>query len=232
MSLMGSLYIGSSGLRTSQNALNTTAHNMANVGTPGYVRQIVQQSARQYNTISINGSAIAPQQLGLGVLYSETKTQRDVFLDKAFRKESGRSAFYEVSTAALEEIENLFQELDGEAFAKSLENLWKAIQDLANEPEQASRQSIFVQRSYEFILRADAVYQGLADYQDNINQSIKSDIERINEIGHSIKELNDQIRRIEAGKMENANDQRNIRDRLVDELSALADISYYSRCFR
>ncbi|MCL2719279.1 MAG: flagellar hook-associated protein FlgK [Lachnospiraceae bacterium] len=231
MSLMGSLYTGSSGLRTSQNALNTTAHNMANVGTPGYVRQIVQQSARSYNTISINGSAIGPQQLGLGVVYSETKTQRDVFLDKAFRKESGRSAFYEVSTVALEEIENLFQELDGEAFAKSLDNLWKSIQDLANEPDQASRQSIFVQRSYEFILRADAVYQGLADYQDNINQSIKSDIDRINEIGHAIKDLNDRIRRIEAGKVENANDLRNIRDNLVDELSALADITYFHDAF-
>ena len=36
---MGSLYIGSSGLRTSQNALNTTANNLANVDTTGYVRQ-------------------------------------------------------------------------------------------------------------------------------------------------------------------------------------------------
>ena len=31
MPLMGSLYIGSSGLQTSQNALNTTAHNLSNV---------------------------------------------------------------------------------------------------------------------------------------------------------------------------------------------------------
>ena len=231
MSLMGSLYIGSSGLRTSQNALNTTAHNMANVNTPGYVRQIVQQSTRSFNTISINGSAIAPQQLGLGVVYSETKTQRDVFLDRAFRKESGRSAFYEVSTQTLEEIDNLFQELDGEAFAKSLTNLWNAIQDLANEPDQASRQSVFVQRAYEFLLRADSVYQGLADYQDNINASISKDIDRINEIGHSIRQLNEQIRRIEAGKMENANDLRNIRDRLLDELSSLADVSYFYDAF-
>jgi len=231
MSLMGSLYVGSSGLRTSQNALNTTAHNMANVNTPGYVRQMVQQSTRAYNTISINGSAIAPQQLGLGVVYSETKTQRDIFLDRAFRKESGRSAFYEVSSKTLEEIENLFQELDGEAFANSLNNLWKSIQDLANEPDQASRQSIFVQRSYEFLLRADSVYQGLADYQDNINQSIRSDIDRINEIGHAIKQLNDQIRRIEAGKVENANDLHNIRDRLLDELAGLADVSYFYDAF-
>ena len=34
----GSFYVGSSGLKNSQNALNTTANNMANVNTTGYVR--------------------------------------------------------------------------------------------------------------------------------------------------------------------------------------------------
>ena len=43
MSLFGSLYIGVSGLQTSQNALNTTAHNMSNIDTVGYTRQQVQQ---------------------------------------------------------------------------------------------------------------------------------------------------------------------------------------------
>ena len=37
MSLFGSLYIGNSGLQTSQNALNTTAHNMTNADTRVYV---------------------------------------------------------------------------------------------------------------------------------------------------------------------------------------------------
>ena len=53
MSLFGSLYIGNSGLQTSQNALNTTAHNMTNADTRGYVRQQVQQGTRFYNTISL-----------------------------------------------------------------------------------------------------------------------------------------------------------------------------------
>ena len=38
MPLMGSLYIGSSGLQTSQNALNTTAHNLSNIDTTGYLQ--------------------------------------------------------------------------------------------------------------------------------------------------------------------------------------------------
>ena len=35
----GSMYIGASGLQSAQNALNTTANNLANVDTKGYVRQ-------------------------------------------------------------------------------------------------------------------------------------------------------------------------------------------------
>ena len=34
-----SLMVGVSGLRSSQNAINATSHNLANVNTPGYVRQ-------------------------------------------------------------------------------------------------------------------------------------------------------------------------------------------------
>ena len=45
MSLMGSLYLGVSGLQTSNNALNTTGHNMSNLDTVGYTRQQVSQSA-------------------------------------------------------------------------------------------------------------------------------------------------------------------------------------------
>ena len=36
---MGSLYIGVSGLHSAQTALNTTAHNLANINTEGYTRQ-------------------------------------------------------------------------------------------------------------------------------------------------------------------------------------------------
>ena len=66
MSLMGSLYVGQSGLQTGQNALNTTAHNMSNVDTVGYTRQQVQQTARTYRTLSKTNSANAYQQAGLG----------------------------------------------------------------------------------------------------------------------------------------------------------------------
>ena len=224
MSLFGSLYIGSSGLQTSQNALNTTAHNMSNIDTIGYTRQQVQLGSRTYRTISTSASAVSYQQTGLGVNYTQVKQIRDYFLDKTYRRESGRSAFYEESSVAVEEVENLFQELDGEAFADSIENLWYSVQELAKDPGNAVNQGVFVQRCSEFLTRANAVYTGLCEYQDNLNYKIAQEVDTMNAYAKRICELNQEILKIEAGKIEKANDLRDERNLLIDELSAMGYI--------
>ncbi len=80
MPLMGSLYIGASGLQTHQNALNTTAHNLSNVDTTGYVRQQVQLTGKPYITLSVDPKAVNNKQYGLGVNYTRVKQVRDYFL--------------------------------------------------------------------------------------------------------------------------------------------------------
>ena len=71
MPLMGSFYVGNSGLTSSQNALNTTAHNITNADTKGYVRQQTLLGDKDYNTLSVNISGISNKQSGLGVTYQE-----------------------------------------------------------------------------------------------------------------------------------------------------------------
>lgn len=226
MPLMGSLYIGNSGLQTSQNALNTTAHNMTNADTKGYVRQQVQLGTKVYNTIRVDYKSVANQQIGLGVSYSKVKQVRDYFLDQTYRRESGRSAFYEVSSGALEEIESLLDELNGESFQESLEGLWTAIQEMAKDPSSAVTQGLLIQKSSQFIERAKAVYNGMCDYQDNLNQQIKGKVDTINEYAQRIKLLNDEIVKIECAGFESANDLRDERNRMLDELSTMAKITY------
>ena len=181
MSLMGSLWTGVSGLQTSNNALNTTAHNMSNMDTVGYTRQQVSQGTRPYVTIEKNNKTNW-KQLGLGVNYTLTRQERDYFLDKNYRRESGRSAFYDVSTSTMEEIEYILGEsesggsIEGHEFSESLSNLWVAIQELSKDPTSSVNQNLFVTRSYEFITRASAVYTSLCQYQDNLNYNIGSNM--------------------------------------------------------
>ena len=71
MPLMGSVYVGTSGLQTSQNSLNTTAHNLSNLGTTGFVRQQVLLGDRLYNTLQKGSVNVSSQQVGLGVTYEK-----------------------------------------------------------------------------------------------------------------------------------------------------------------
>lgn len=227
MPLMGSLYIGTSALQASQNALNTTAHNMSNIDTTGYVRQIVSLSDKRYNTISVNTSSISNQQLGLGVTYSAVTQVRNYFLDQAYRKESGRSAFYEASYETFTEIQDVFGELDDKStFSNTLKNLWESVQELAKEPSNTVKQGLLVQRASQFLSHAKEVYTSLQSYQDNLNLQVESQVEKINKYGKQINELNQQINAIESGGVEHANDLRDARNQILDELSSLVNISY------
>ncbi len=222
---MGSLYVGSSGLQTSQNALNTTAHNLSNVETVGYTRQQVQQSAKTYNTLSINPEGIANQQIGLGVTYSRVKQVRDIFLDTTYRKESGRCSFYQTTTETMEEVESLLGELNGEAFQTNMNDLWTAVQELVKDPSSSIVQGLLVQRAGEFVERAVNIYEGMTFYQNNLNLQIAQQVGIINDYGQKILKLNEQIRCVEAGGIERANDYRDARNQLLDELGSLVNIS-------
>ena len=226
MPLMGSLYIGKSGLQTGQNALNTTAHNMSNADTVGYVRQQVLLGTTIYNTIKVDYNAVSSQQIGLGVEYSKTRQVRDYFLDQTYRKESGRCEFYTVSKDALEEIEFLLDEINGETFQDSLDDLWISVQELTKDPSSSVTQGLLIERCSEFLARAQSVYGGLIDYQNNLNNSIKNKVDTINDHAKQIKVLNDRIRNIECGGFESANDLRDVRNQLVDELAAMGNINY------
>ena len=234
MPLMGSFYVGLSGLQTGQNALNTTAHNLSNIDTEGYTRQQTLLATRRYNTLKKDYQAVSNQEVGLGVLYAASRQVRDVFLDKTFRKESGRSAFYEVQASSLEEVENLLGEMEGENFQKTVSDLWTAIQELAKDPGNSVNQGLLVQSCSAFVDRSKAVYSALEEYQNNLNRQVYEKVTKINEYGKQLVELNDKIRQIEITNTrinnleinERANDLRDTRNAILDELSKLCDITF------
>jgi len=231
MSLMANLYVGTSGLQTSQNALNTTAHNMANIDTDGYTRQQVSQGTKAYQTLEQRNNCIAWKQIGTGVEYNNCKQVRSTFLDRSYRQESGRYAFYDISKKAIEEIEDQLQEMNGTEFAESLNNMWTAVQELAKDPTSAVTQSAMVTRANEFLTRAKSVYDGLVSYQENLDSTVSDMVKTINSYGDKIKALNEDIVNIESGRTEKANDLRDTRNQLLDKLGEYGKIEYSEDVF-
>ena len=220
----GSLYVGASGLQTQQNALNVVANNLANVNTKGYVRQQVVFADRNYTSFA--SASIITQRAGLGVDIGDVVHARDLFLDKAYRSATGRQAFYAASYDAVSEVETYLQETQGQAFQTSLADLYEAFSEFAKDPSDAVNQNLVMQKASLFVSRVSSLNQGLQSYQSTINRKISDDVDRINELGTKIQELNLQIQRVEAGKVETAMDLRDQRDLYLDELSSLAKVSY------
>ncbi len=219
---MGSLYIGASGLQNSQNALNTTANNLANTDTKGYVRQQVLFADRSY--VTFKSAAISKQQAGLGLAIADVVHTRDMFLDKYYRRENGRQTFYETNYLAVQDVEDIFQELEGMQYQNILEDFWDSFEELSKGPNTEVNQNLVVQKATLFIERSQGIYQNMREYQKRINIKIREGIDRINELGHTIQELNQEIMRIESGGVETAMTLRDERDNALDELSALAKV--------
>lgn len=222
---MGSLYIGASGLQNSQNALNTTANNLANVETTGYVRQQVLFSDRDYNTFDVT-AAISKQQAGLGVNIADVVHTRDYFLDKYYRTENGRQAFYEATNDAVQEVITSFQELEGQAFQNGMYDFWTAFQEFAKIPDDTVNQNLVIQKATLFLERSQGIYDNMKSYQNQINLKVSDAVDRINELGRTIQKLNMQIQKVEAGNIETAMTLRDERDNALDELSQYAEVTF------
>lgn len=224
MSLMTQLYIGVSGLRAQQNAINTTSHNLSNIYTEGYVRQQVGMVDNIY--YRYGWSAVNTKQLGLGVVSAETRHLRDLLLDRAYRQESGRQQFYAARYEAAEEVQDIFGELEGEQFQESVSDLWEAMSELVKEPDSVVARAALVMSSEAFISRANTIYQELIDYQGKINQKVIDTVDRINQLADEIFYLNRKITVVEAANVETAADWRDQRDLALDELGTLIKIDY------
>ena len=221
---MGNFYVGVTGMQASQYAMNTTAHNLANAGTKGYSRQQVLLSDRSY--INIGNTPIGPKLEGLGTKIEDVRLIRDRFVDKSYRNELGREMFYQSKYDVVSEVQNYFGELEGSDFRTYMQNLWSAAQELQKETNSIVTRSSYIASAVTFADQANEIYKELTTYQKNLNAEIKDQVDKINDIAEKIYDLNHKIVAVEASKVESANDYRDQRDALLDELSGLASIGY------
>ncbi len=221
--MMSALYVGLSGLVQSSYALNTTANNLANVNTDGYVRQQVVFKDTNYETTHTFATNVL--QVGLGVSIQEVSHVRDLFLDAAYRRENGRESFYTQVYDSMYEVQTQLGELDDIPFSNTINDILEYINEVAKQPDDNVARAGLVQGAVTFLDKANSIYEGLVTYQQNINEAVKTMTARINEIGYAIRDLNRKIAGIEAGGIETASTLRDERDLLIDELSGYAKIS-------
>ena len=218
---MGRLSVGVTGLQTSQYALNATAHNLTNTQTEGYTRQQVLLTDQSYNRVATDSYYI--NNVGMGVVTAQIRQVRDQFADDTYRTESGRMSYYKAQYETVSEIENYFGELEGKDFNTTLNDMWTSMQELQKESNSIVTRSSFISNALTLIDRVQTIRSSLIEYQRNLNTEIKDQVKTVNDLASTIYELNQQIRAVEAGNVEKANDLKDKRNQALDKLSSIVN---------
>lgn len=221
-STFGGLNILSRSLYANQASLDTVGHNIANAGTDGYSRQRVNLV-----TASPSGEVYGRYKnfAGSGVTIASITRARDIFADRQLWKESASLGYCEVSSTSLSKLEEIFTEPSDTGVQTVLNQFWTSLQTLSTNASDASARATVAQRGTAVVDAIKHAAQQLKDSAENVNFEITSSVGKINQITESISKLNEQIYFTEFSGTNNANDLRDSRDLLVDQLSKLVDVS-------
>ena len=214
------LNIAYTGLLASNAALNTTSNNIANVQTEGYSRQqVTQQAASALRVFQNYGSA------GAGVETLAVERVRDEFYDgrywdnNSFVGEYGQKEYY------MTQIEAYFDDNGKNAGFKTVfdQLMITGLEELMKTPSDNTAKSQFVGYAGGLAEYFNGVSGNLEKLQQDINQEIKLKVDEINSLAGEIATLNKQINTIELTGV-NANELRDRRALLMDQLSAIVDV--------
>lgn len=217
------LNISYSGLLASNASLNTTANNISNVQTKGYSRQEVQtQAAQAIRTFATYGCA------GAGVDTLAVERIRDEFYDSKYWDNNCKVGEYNMKSYYMEEMEGYFYDSGSNAgFSQVFDQFAiSGIQELLKNPADTSTKSQLVGYAGQLTDYFNGVYGNLQAMQKDINSEIKLQIDQINSYASEIASLNKQINTIELTGQK-ANELRDQRTRLVDELSKIVDVQTF-----
>lgn len=219
--LFSTLDIARSGLQAAQVQIEVAGHNIANVNKEGYSRQRVSLVSRMPNDTPWG-------KLGRGVAIADIERIRDEFLDRVFREQTGELGRAEVMAQYFSRIEDIFLEPSESAFGTRLNYFFDALNDFANHVEEAPvRQSVLAETE-ALASNLNDVAQRLALLRTNANEEVRNLVPGINSLGERIAFLNTQIRDAELSGSQ-ANDLRDDRGVLLDELAKMLNITYRER---
>lgn len=214
--LFQGLEIGKRALLTQQLNLQTIGHNIANVDTPGYSRQRVSvtTTSPEYNAF---GS------VGTGVKASDIRHIKDIFLNEQYRQSSKELGEWSYKEKIYTQIETIFNEPNDNTLGDLITNFWNAWYDFANNPESSTRQQIVSQTNLLNQGFRDMAIQ-LDTIRDSVDLEISAYSSDINQLTSEIATINHQIGKLELGGTM-ANDLRDQRDLLVDQLAQIIDVN-------
>ena len=222
-STFGVYNLGYSGMAVNQTSLETVTHNLANINTTGYSRQ-------RTNTSEVVTSSSV---IGIGTTVESVTRLRNTMLDQTYRAENADLSYYEAKsetlTAAAELLGDFSTSTSDDSAEETgiqlaVEDFFASWEELAKDLSSTSAQETVLEAAASLVDLMAELDSQLEQLHENCADNVGKSVETLNDLATQVAELNEQIDRAGANGLA-ANDMEDQRDALVDEMSALTDVT-------
>ncbi|AGB78623.1 flagellar hook-associated protein FlgK [Enterobacteriaceae bacterium strain FGI 57] len=206
-----------SGLSAAQSALNTTSNNIASYNVSGYTRQTTVLA-------SANSTLGAGGWVGNGVYVSGVQREYNAFITNQLRTAQSQSSGL---TTRYEQMSKIDDMLSGttNSLSTTLQDFFSSMQTLVSNAEDPAARQTVLGKADGLVNQFKVADQYLRDQDKQVNLSIATTVDQINNYANQIASLNDKISRLTGvGAGASPNDLLDQRDQLVSELNKLVGV--------
>ncbi len=216
MSSLGSiLNTASNAVRAYQSAISVTGQNISNADNENYSIQSAVLSTT--STVNSGGNIY-----GTGVTVSSVTRSVNQVIENALTSELSSQSALEEAQLYMSSIEDLFSEDSDDSLNTLMDAYWSAWEDLGSNPSGETEQNAVYDAGVALTKRINAIGEILSDLAVELNSEISSAVSEVNTISEQIASLNVAIINAESTGG-NANDLKDTRNALVDDLGKLID---------
>lgn len=205
------LSIGLSGAITSERALATAGHNIANANTEGFSRQRVQVDTRPPQLSGVGA-------LGTGVKINNVKRIHDDFVSSEMRSNASIANSLQTNYDFTSQIDNMLADPNA-GLAPTLHSFFAAINNISNDPSSQSARQVFIGEANALSERFAYIDSRFESLRKGTNETLKSHVNDVNNLAKAIADVNWKIvlaKEVTQGEPSDLLDQR---ERLLHELS-------------
>jgi len=214
------LYSATTGLYASQAAMSVATNNISNGNTDGYSRKTVTQSAIGPAAVYISSAST-----GSGAEITSISRARDASLDSAYWAENSAATAWETKSTTLGELEGVLEDISSEdGFDTTMSEFSAAMEDVATDPSSADARTCLQQAGQAVCDYLNSMATSLSTKRAALNDDVKTSVSEVNSYSERIAALNQQIQKAQVGGTD-ASDLEDQRDLLIDNLSALVNVT-------
>lgn len=203
--------VGATALNNAQLGMTTAGHNIANLNTEGYHRQVTTQAT---NVPLQTGSGF----IGQGAHVDTVKRVYSQFLENQVLQGQTQSSGLATYLSQISQLDNIVAD-PSSGLSPALQGFFSALGDVATNPASVPSRQALLSSANSMITRFESLSQRFEEVRAGINGQLTESIGLINSYAQQLASVNDQILRQSSGTNQPPNDFLDTRDNLIAKLN-------------